>query len=115
MSEQEYYDDRFARGRKKITFRERIFRHIFSNIFRDMKLDGPVRILELGCGQGRLASFMSGYGSVVAYDMAAGTIEDNKKLYGQVDFQEGDGRYPAERCDLQAEVRFCCAITLLAT
>ena len=52
------------------------------------------KILELGCGKGRLASLLRPYGQVTALDYSAATIDDNKKEYPDIEFVVGDVTAP---------------------
>lgn len=53
------------------------------------------RIVELGCGQGRLAARLSSEGRVTAVDLSRATLAVNRERYPQVDFRWGDLTDPA--------------------
>lgn len=92
MDTAEFYDNRFARTRRRTTFTQRI---IVNEILRALRRLGfrkgqGLRILELGCGKGWLASKLSAFGTVVAVDTAQYTIRVNQQLYPMVGFRVGD-------------------------
>lgn len=101
-AEEAYYDRRWRHRQglnvPGILRRRRVLRYV--RRYAPTAANGQPRIVELGCGRGRLATRLSRLGTVMAVDLSRATLEANQRRHPEVDFRWGDVTDPALATEL---------------
>lgn len=87
-----YYDAKWSRARRlNVPGRLRRLQVLdFVRRHAPVPVGGPLRLVDLGCGQGTLAAALARFGEVVAVDFSEAAIEANRRAIGGVRFEVAD-------------------------